>query len=1034
MAITLFGTASTPSDNGTNTTNPTVVTPPGSMVAGQLVYLIACGANTSGDVTLDGNQGGQSWTALTQRNTTRHRVRCFHCVFNGTWTANPSVAMPGTANNIVRMLVFSPSSGATFDSGSLHVAEASATYAAPTTPFEVTVPSVTVTAAGTLIIATWTSADDNTWGARDNSLFTDVSPAQVRNTSGTYDQSVANSYAVMPTATDSDPVVRIQTALAGDAGTRYSIAFREYRKLAGSAASTSGANASGTVVFALSAAGSAVAQSSAVANGNKLKFVTGSAAATSTATAGAINADKIYSFYNWLVGSPAIGVVAGPDVVDGVHITEVSSYVTSGTSAAFNIKERTTPESGGTNVLSGSQVADADGTSTTTIDNPDIAAGNTLVLDITAVTDAPAILSVTATYYKRIARTVDVAGRAIASSSAVAKIGDILRTVKGAVTSAATAFARATCTFLLAGSVAAASSAVGGVSGIAIVSVSGSAACTSSAVGSAGTGKIYTIFNWLVGSPAVGGIAGPKLPQGFTVVEVSSYVTSATSATFNVEERTSPESAGTNLLASDQAADADGTTTSTIDNSALAKDSWLYLDISAIDGTPAILSVTVTCLREVTTLGAGTSSGASSAVANATVLGAPKGSSAGSSSATATICVLRTAAGSASSTSSAVGVTDRIVENIVKFYNWLVGSPVGGFVAGPRLVEGATITEVSGYIIGGTQASFNLQERTTPETATAALITSDLSVTTTGASTTTFDDATLGNGNTLVLDIRSVDGSPTILSVTVFYTTSQAVKGRVTETSSATANAIIVKSASGSAGSVFSTTGDFVRARYVVAAAASSGTAGAGARVGVFYAGAGSSAGTSTAVAKPTLVPPGSGTASATSSAVASASVLKTVRGSASATSTATLGGLGIVEVRGHATSTSSAVAFADYKDRAFGHVTAVSTAKAKARLSNEGDVVGHSAGASTAKAKLSYYPGVFVGHSNGTTTSTGKVLVYGPASLWVKVDGEWRLAASGGSSATYGQDLSPSSDVTFADLIVTGDLTVDGTFDMGTW
>ncbi len=41
MSITYFGSASTPADGGTNTTNPTVVTPPGGMLAGDLVLMIA---------------------------------------------------------------------------------------------------------------------------------------------------------------------------------------------------------------------------------------------------------------------------------------------------------------------------------------------------------------------------------------------------------------------------------------------------------------------------------------------------------------------------------------------------------------------------------------------------------------------------------------------------------------------------------------------------------------------------------------------------------------------------------------------------------------------------------------------------------------------------------------------------------------------------------------------------------------------------------------------------------------------------------
>jgi hypothetical protein len=78
-----------------------------------------------------------------------------------------------------------------------------------------------------------------------------------------------------------------------------------------------------------------------------------------------------------------------------------------------------------------------------------------------------------------------------------------------------------------------------------------------------------------------------------TAIRLSSYVTSATSATFNIEERTSPDSSGTNLLGSDQVATTTGASTTSFSNSSLAADSFLWLDISAISGSPGYLQVTL---------------------------------------------------------------------------------------------------------------------------------------------------------------------------------------------------------------------------------------------------------------------------------------------------------------------------------------------------------------------------------------------------------------------------------------------------------
>lgn len=105
---------------------------------------------------------------------------------------------------------------------------------------------------------------------------------------------------------------------------------------------------------------------------------------------------------------------------------------------------------------------------------------------------------------------------------------------------------------------------------------------------------IIDSFSWIVTPAGAAGYPGPKMPYAATVIEVSSYVTAATSATFNIEERGTIGSAGTDVLSADQVADITGeSVTSSFGNDSLAKDSFLWLDVASISGTPGYLSVTI---------------------------------------------------------------------------------------------------------------------------------------------------------------------------------------------------------------------------------------------------------------------------------------------------------------------------------------------------------------------------------------------------------------------------------------------------------
>ena len=221
MEITYFGSASTPADNGTNTANPTAVTPPGGMQAGDLVLMIAQSRDSTAALAIS-NAGGQVWTSETQQNQTNCRIRLFWCRFNGIWGANPSVSFGNTNPHTVVMHVFRPSN--TSSVWQVDVAQVSGNFAAPPVPRTVTIPGITMITDGAIVFAAWATADNNTWGSLTGGWST-PGLAQYRNSSGS-DQSQTHAYRVMAIAGASGNVSKNQATLGGDAGAYLIIAFK----------------------------------------------------------------------------------------------------------------------------------------------------------------------------------------------------------------------------------------------------------------------------------------------------------------------------------------------------------------------------------------------------------------------------------------------------------------------------------------------------------------------------------------------------------------------------------------------------------------------------------------------------------------------------------------------------------------------------------------------------------------------------------------------------------------------------------------
>jgi hypothetical protein len=86
------------------------------------------------------------------------------------------------------------------------------------------------------------------------------------------------------------------------------------------------------------------------------------------------------------------------------------------------------------------------------------------------------------------------------------------------------------------------------------------------------------------------------LNEAHTVTRIDAYVAAATSVTFNIEERSTIGSAGSDIMSSDLVADVDGASDlGAFNDSSLAAGNWLWVDISAVDGTPGQIIITLTC-------------------------------------------------------------------------------------------------------------------------------------------------------------------------------------------------------------------------------------------------------------------------------------------------------------------------------------------------------------------------------------------------------------------------------------------------------
>ena len=102
-------------------------------------------------------------------------------------------------------------------------------------------------------------------------------------------------------------------------------------------------------------------------------------------------------------------------------------------------------------------------------------------------------------------------------------------------------------------------------------------------------------LHFVIPEPIVETMGQLRIPWACTVTRVDAATVGGTSCTLNIEERGTLGSAGTDVLSSDMAADANGeSVTSSFNNSSLAEGNHLAYDVSAVSGAVDEVSITIT--------------------------------------------------------------------------------------------------------------------------------------------------------------------------------------------------------------------------------------------------------------------------------------------------------------------------------------------------------------------------------------------------------------------------------------------------------
>jgi hypothetical protein len=236
---TPIASVSNPIDNAALDATTVAIAPPGSMVAGDLVVMIAHSRVTANTQTLNVT-GGQTWKSEATTSTGNSTGTIFWCRFNGTWAANPSVNFAtGTATGVV-MHIFRPTTSTNL--WAVDVAQQNVAYAATT---NVAITGLTTIHSSTVTLASWFSTDDNTWNLLASPGWTTTGGFQYR-VNSVNDNSTTYAHAIRTTPGATGNVTKQQATLGADNGQTTIISFYEYAPPANDACASSVLLTSGT--------------------------------------------------------------------------------------------------------------------------------------------------------------------------------------------------------------------------------------------------------------------------------------------------------------------------------------------------------------------------------------------------------------------------------------------------------------------------------------------------------------------------------------------------------------------------------------------------------------------------------------------------------------------------------------------------------------------------------------------------------------------------------------------------------------------
>ncbi len=189
-SLTYFGSSSNPTDNSDFSASTATITPPASMIAGDIVYVCASVKSSTQNPSIT-TTGGQTWTSLSvQQLSGVGSIRSFYCVFNGTWTTSPIVSFGTSIAPIAVMHVFRPQYPNSIVDLNVDIVQTS--HSAATT---ITAPEIQTAAENTITLVAFSSGDDNSWGSISGTGWNVLGNAQYRNTNST-DASLAFAYKV----------------------------------------------------------------------------------------------------------------------------------------------------------------------------------------------------------------------------------------------------------------------------------------------------------------------------------------------------------------------------------------------------------------------------------------------------------------------------------------------------------------------------------------------------------------------------------------------------------------------------------------------------------------------------------------------------------------------------------------------------------------------------------------------------------------------------------------------------------------------